>query len=173
MKILFALALLFATLQPSAGLAAPMSAPLTLPASGQPVSASGHMQMLRDTSGQLDPQAALAASGWQPLPGAVSAGYTQDAIWLSLEVTRAAQSADEWVLRFSNAGLDDVRLYRQDRAGHWLLQQAGANVIRNAWPIDARQVVFPVQLQPDQPQRWLIRLTSKKAMSTELTLLPS
>ncbi|MEM8517982.1 sensor histidine kinase [Janthinobacterium sp. CAN_S7] len=173
MKILFALALLFATLQPLAGLAAPMSAPLTLPASGQPVSASGHMQMLRDTSGQLDPQAALAASGWQPLPGAVSAGYTQDAIWLSLEVTRAAQSADEWVLRFSNAGLDDVRLYRQDRAGHWLLQQAGANVIRNAWPIDARQVVFPVQLQPDQPQRWLVRLTSKKAMSTELTLLPS
>ena len=173
MKILLAIVLLFTTLQALAGAAAPVLAPLLLPASGQPVSTSGHMQMLRDPSGQLGPQAALAAPGWRPLPGAVSAGYTQDAIWLRLEVTRAAQSPDEWVLRFSNAVLDDVRLYRQDQAGHWLRQEAGADVIRDAWPIDARQVVFPVQLQPGQPQRWLVRLQSKKAMSTELTLLPS
>lgn len=63
MKILLAIVLLFTTLQALAGAAAPVSAPLLLPASGQPVSASGHMQMLRDSSGQLGQQAALAAPG--------------------------------------------------------------------------------------------------------------
>ncbi|MEG1328539.1 MAG: 7TM-DISM domain-containing protein, partial [Janthinobacterium sp.] len=171
MKILFAIGLILAALQALPGHAA--AAALVLPADGRPVSASGHLQMLRDTTGQLGPDAALAASGWRPLPGPVSAGYTQDAIWLRLDVARATQSPDEWVLRFSNAVLDDVRLYRQDQAGHWLMQQAGADVAHDAWPIDARQAVFPFQLQAEQPQRWLVRLHSKKAMSTELTLLPS
>lgn len=173
MKILLALCLLFATLFPRTAAAAPVPAPLLLPASGQPVSASGHLQMLRDATGRLGPDAALAAPGWRTLPGAVSAGYTQDAVWLRLDVARAAAAPDEWVLRFSNAVLDDVRLYRWDAAGHWILQEAGADVARSNWPIDARQVVFPLRLQADTPQRWLVRLHSKKAMSTELTLLPS
>ncbi|KAB8057553.1 hypothetical protein GCN74_20190, partial [Janthinobacterium sp. FT14W] len=63
MKILLAICLLFTALFPQIALAAP--APLVLPASGKPVSASGHLQMLRDTTGRLGPDAALAAPGWR------------------------------------------------------------------------------------------------------------
>ncbi|MDN2712504.1 sensor histidine kinase [Janthinobacterium sp. SUN118] len=170
MQILLAIFLFFAALHPLAGWAAP--APLMLPAGAQKVTASGHLRMLADPGGKLDPDAALHAAGWRALPAAVSAGYTDDAIWLRLDVVRAAASPDEWVLRFSNAVLDDVRLYRLDGAGRWTLQTAGADVPRAAWPVDARQVVFPLRLQAGADEQWLVRLHSKKAMSTELTLWP-
>lgn len=174
MHILFAIVLFFATLQAFAAESpsTPAASTLTLPASGQAISASGHLHILRDASGQLGPDAALAAPGWRVLPGALSAGYTSDTVWLQLEVARSAEAPREWVLRFSNAVLDDVRLYRQDQAGRWQWQEAGAGVARKDWPVDARQVVFPLRPQQDVPQRWLVRLQSKKAMSTELTLWP-
>ena len=132
MKILFAIGLILAALQALPGHAA--AAALVLPADGRPVSASGHLQMLRDTTGQLGPDAALAASGWRPLPGPVSAGYTPDAIWLRLDVARATQSPDEWVLRFSNAVLDDVSLYCSNQASPWVMQPARTDVLNDAAP---------------------------------------
>ncbi|MDC8757836.1 sensor histidine kinase [Janthinobacterium fluminis] len=168
MKILFALLLLLAALHAPAGRAAP----LTLPADGRQVSASGHLLMLRDPGGRLGPDAALAAPGWRALPRAVSAGYTDDAVWLRLDVAREAAAPEEWALRFSNAVLDDARLYRWDGTGRWTLQAAGADIARAAWPVNARQVVFPVRMQAGPPERWLVRLHSKKAMSTELALWP-
>lgn len=76
------------------------------------------------------------------MPGAVSAGYTDDVLWLLLDVRRGADAPDDWVLRFSNAVLDSVRLYRLDGEGHWSLQEAGAAIARDDWPVDARQVSF-------------------------------
>ena len=172
MTILLAIFFFFSSICPLSAWAVPAPASLVLPESAQAVSASGHMLMLRDPGGTLGPDAVLAAPGWRALPGAVSAGYTDDAVWLRLDLARAAHAPDEWVLRFSNAVLDDVRLYRQDVAGHWTLQAAGADVARGAWPVDARQVVFPFRRQDGATERWLVRLHSKKAMSTELTLWP-
>ena len=171
MPFLLAILLFFSVLPPLAAHAAP-PAPLVLPGSGQPVSASGHMLLLRDPGGGLAPDAALASPGWRVLPGAVSAGYTDDAIWLMLDVRRAAGAPDEWVLRFSNAVLDNVRLYRLDGQGRWRVQEAGAAIAHDDWPVDARQAVFPLRLAADTSERWLVRLQSKKAMSTELSLWP-
>lgn len=173
MIILFAI-FLFTSIWPPGtwAAAAPAPAPLVLPHDVKVVPASDHTLMLRDPAGGLSPDAALAAPGWRALPGAVSAGYTDHAIWLRLDVTRTAQAPAEWMVRFSNAGLDDVRLYRQDFAGKWTRQAAGADMARAAWPVDAREVVFPVTVQDGVTERWLIRLHSKKAMASELTLWP-
>lgn len=171
MRFLLAIFLLFTALHPLAARAAP-PAPLLLPDTGQQVSASGHMLLLRDPQGQLGPAAALASPGWRALPGAVSAGYTDDVLWLLLDVRRGADAPDDWVLRFSNAVLDSVRLYRLDGEGHWSLQEAGAAIARDDWPVDARQVVFPLRLNAGTTERWLVRLHSKKSMSTELSVWP-
>ncbi|MGK5037875.1 7TM diverse intracellular signaling domain-containing protein [Janthinobacterium sp. LB3P118] len=172
MTILLAIFLFASSMCPLVTWAASVPSPLVLPESGQAVSVTGHMLMLREPGGTLGPGTVLAVPGWRALPGAVSAGYTDDAVWLRLDVARAAHAPEEWVLRFSNAVLDDVRLYRQDAAGQWTLQAAGADVARGAWPVDARQVVFPFRLHDGTTERWLLRLHSKKAMSTELTLWP-
>ena len=173
MIILFAI-FLVSSIWPLGTWAAPLQAPvpLVLPQSAGAVSASGHMLVLRDAAGTLDPDAALAAPGWRALPGAVSAGYTSHVLWLRLDVARVRQAPAEWALRFSNAGLDDVRLYRQDLAGKWTLQAAGADIARAAWPVDAREVVLPVDVREGAAERWLVRLHSKKAMASELTLWP-
>ncbi|MCC7706059.1 sensor histidine kinase [Janthinobacterium sp. GW460P] len=169
----FLLAIFLFFLHPLATYAAPPAlAPLVLPDSGQPVSASGHMLLLRDPGGTLAADAALASPGWRVLPGAVSAGYTDDTVWLLLAVRRGARAPDEWVLRFSNAVLDHASLYRFDAKGQWRVQEAGAAIARGDWPVDARQVVFPLRLEEGETERWLVRLNSKKAMSTELGFWP-
>lgn len=174
MRFLLALLLFFSTVHSLSAHAMPAAppAPLVLPDTGQQVSASGHMLVLRDPAGTLAPDAALASPDWRVLPGAVSAGYTDDTIWLLLDVQRTVDAPDEWVLRFSNAVLDTVRLYRLDGKGHWRVQEAGAAIERDDWPVDARQVVFPLRLKAGTGERWLVRLASKKSMSTELSLWP-
>jgi hypothetical protein len=87
------------------------------------VQANGHLWMLRDPHGSLGADEAAATAGWQPLGGAVNAGYTTDTLWLRLDVRRPAEGPGQWLVQFSNALLDDVRLYRQDASGHWQLAQ--------------------------------------------------
>jgi len=94
MRFLLAIFFLFIALHPLAARAAPPAPLLLLPDTGQQVSASGHMLLLRDPRGELGPAAALASPGWRALPGAVSAGYTDDVLWLLLDVRRAADAPD-------------------------------------------------------------------------------
>ena len=165
MKRLFSLLLLFCILLPLSGRAQPV---LDLQADTRKAMASGHLSMLRDPAGQLTPDAALAAAGWQEIPAALSAGYTNDVIWLRLPVQRQADAPQDWFMRFTNALLDDVRLYRPDGTGGWQEQRAGENAGRASWPVDSRNVVFPLQMARVGSEVWLIRLQTKNAMSTNV-----
>lgn len=136
------------------------------------LSSNGHLALLRDTGGTLTPAQAQAADGWQPLAGAVKAGYTHDTLWLRLEVERLPGAPVEWVVNFTNALLDDVRLYRAGADGVWLEQHAGEDVPRARWEVDARGVVFPIRLESPQREQLLIRLQTKNAMSTVVELWP-
>lgn len=139
---------------------------------GRDLPSQGHLAMLRDPGGQLDAQAAASASGWQALPGGVSAGYTRDTLWLRLAVQRPELAQSRWLLQFSHALLDDVQLYRLDKAGRWrLLQHSGEDVGREHWGIDARNVQLPLELDSAAAVTLLLRLQSKNAMSTSIRLL--
>jgi signal transduction histidine kinase len=153
------------------GIAAPNVAragPLVLD-SRESVSSHGHLSALHDPEGRLQPDEAVEATGWKPLPGAVNAGYTTDVLWLRLDVVRPADAPPQWLVQFSNALLDDVRLYRQDTSGHWqLAQHAGEDIGRQRWPVDARNVQLPLTLEGASPTPLLLRLKTKNAMSTTI-----
>ena len=106
--------------------AQPLSQPvLALHADTTYLPARGALTLLRDGNGSMTPEQALVASGWRTLPNSVSEGYTADAVWLRLEIDRAADAPKDWVLRFTNALLDDVRFYRQGRDGSWMVTSDG------------------------------------------------
>lgn len=145
---------------------------LTLQSGARQLLGSGHLSLLRDVGGRMTADAALASDQWKALPGAASAGYTSDTIWLRLEVERHSDAPQEWVVRFTNALLDDVRLYRPDGLRGWSEQVAGENLGRSNWPVDARSVVLPVRIAAIGREVWLVRLQSKNAMSTDLEVWP-
>lgn len=135
------------------------------------VSASRYLALLRDPGGQLDAEAAGNMGTWQPLPGSVKLGYTNDAVWLRLTVRREENAPTQWLLNFSNALLDDVRLYRRDRSGQWqLAQHSGEDIGRGRWPIDSRNPVLPLQLDNVEPESLLLRVQTRNALTTRLEI---
>ena len=126
------------------------------------------MSWLRDPGGLITVDQAFSATDWKVLPGALSAGYTPDAVWLRLRIARLPDASMHWVLRFTNTLLDDVRLYRPNGAGGWIEQVSGENVPRSSWSTDTRYVAFPISLAAEGEETWLIRLRSTNAMSTSM-----
>lgn len=163
------LAPLLALLLTMAGPAARAQPVLQLQA-GASVSTSDHMALLRDPRGQWDAQTAAAAP-WQALAGSLRLGFTDDTIWLRLNVQRDAASPAQWLLTFSNALLDDVQLYRRDAAGDWrMVQRSGEDLARALWPVDARNPVLPLQLETTQPQTLLLRVHTRNALTTRIDI---
>lgn len=130
---------------------------------------SGHMQMLAGSTGTLDAAQAFDAPGWQALPGNLSAGFSDSPVWLRLPLRVDAPAPRDWVLWFSNALLDDVRVYTRQPDGGWhLLGHSGEDVPRARWPVDYRSPTFQFRPAADSPQWLLIRLQSKNALATRL-----
>lgn len=144
--------------------------PLVLLVNADPVSASGYLSLLFDKEGQMSPDEALNALTWVPVAGALRIGYTNDYVWLRFDVRREGEVKD-WLLSFSNALLDEVLLYRQ-RPDGWSVQFSGENLGRERWAVDARGVVLSVALDSVAQETLLVRLRSKNALSSELTLWP-
>ncbi|WP_417284584.1 7TM diverse intracellular signaling domain-containing protein [Comamonas sp.] len=138
---------------------------------GSSISAAGYLELLRDPGGSMDADAADAAASWRALPGSVKLGYTDDAVWLRLSVQRGSEAPARWLLKFSNALLDDVRLYRRDHFGYWqLVQYSGEEQDRRLWPIDARNPVLPLQLDSAAPESLLLRVQTRNALTTRLEI---
>lgn len=138
---------------------------------GDSISANGYLALLRDPGELMDADAADAAASWRALPGSVNLGYTDDAVWLRLSVQRGRDAPARWLLKFSNALLDDVRLYRRDRFGYWqLVQHSGEEQDRRLWPINARNPVLPLQLDSAAPESLLLRVQTRNALTTRLEI---
>lgn len=135
--------------------------------------ARGALMLLRDSQGSMTVEQAMAATGWRKLPNSVSEGYTADAVWLRLEIDRAADAPRDWVLRFTNALLDDVRFYRQSSDGGWTQLHSGEDMGRSSWLMDERGVVLPIRVKTAGPETWLVRLKTKNAMATDLEIWTS
>jgi signal transduction histidine kinase len=132
---------------------------------------SGYLQRLDDPHAVLSAQQALQAEDWQALPSSLSAGYTSDYVWLRLEVRPTDAGEQRWMLRLSNALLDDVRLYQRDTDGTWQERHSGEKLARELWPIDYRSAVFPLRLQGQQNEVVLLRLHSKNTLSVSLDFM--
>lgn len=135
------------------------------------IPANGYLQRLDDPHAMLTAQQALHAEGWQSLPSSLSAGYTKAYVWLRLEIRPTDAGEQRWMLRLSNALLDDVRLYLRNADGIWQERRSGENLARELWPIDYRSAVFPLRLQGQQNEVVLLRLHSQNALSVSLDFM--
>ncbi|MGE8360859.1 sensor histidine kinase [Pseudomonas sp.] len=159
LPLLFFILLLPATLS-----AAPLHVDDTQPM----LDTAGYLDYLEDPSGLLDAAQAGAASGWKKLPESLNAGYSASTHWLRLTLVVDRPLPGGWMLRLSNALLDDVQVYLQ-QPGRWqLLGRSGENVSRRQWPVDYRSAVIP--LEPTVPgyQVLLLRIESKNAVATQV-----
>jgi len=131
----------------------PASAVVLLPPEASRIDLAGHMNWLRDDAAQWTPDEAAARTGWRPLSGEPSFGFTRSAIWLRMTLRQPGEADSEWRLVLNNALLEDVRLYVWHPAdGRWREYRAGQLVPRQQWPMHARSPVFQLSLPPgDHP----------------------
>ncbi|MBN6110364.1 sensor histidine kinase [Xanthomonas sp. CFBP 8700] len=151
------------------GWAPPRTLPLT--AAAEHLDASGYLQRLDDPQGRLDARQAAAASGWTRLPASLNAGFTANTVWLRVPLRVDSVASAGWMLRLSNAVIDDAQAYASVDGGAWqALGHSGENVRRDAWPVDYRSPVF--QFAPSRPGDYviLLRLQSKNALVTRLDI---
>ncbi|KRC73030.1 histidine kinase [Achromobacter sp. Root83] len=144
------------------------AAPLRLDGQVGVEDAGGHLERLDDPNGSLDAATAADAPGWTPLPGNLSAGFTPATVWLRLPVRVDQIPQGGWMLRLSNALLDDVRAY-VSRGGGWApLGRSGEDLARAEWPVDYRSPV--IQFNPPSAGDYviLVRLESKNALAARL-----
>ncbi len=129
-----------------------------------------HLSILRDAGGAMGVAEAADSPDWQTLRGTFNVGFTQDALWLCLQIERPAASPREWIFEVNNAVLDDVRLFQRTTAGAWDEHRAGEDIPRDQWDLPYRNPVFRIDLaEPGQTTLWL-RVTSRNSISAQLTL---
>ncbi|MCW0379292.1 Adaptive-response sensory-kinase SasA [Xanthomonas sacchari] len=140
-----------------------------LPLTSAHQDASGYLQRLDDPHGRLDVVQAAAATGWTRLPDGLNAGFADGAVWLRLPVHLQSVPPGGWMMRLSNALLDDVQAYVRPAGGAWrALGDSGERVPRRDWPVDYRSPVFQFAPTHAGDYEVLLRLRSKNAMVTRL-----
>lgn len=156
-----------AAAQPAVGL--PAQSPLVL-GGVEVLNTSGHLDWLVDAQGALDAVQASQAAGWAPLPGHLSAGYTDDVVWLRLRLRLQAPGQGQWMLQVTNAVLDDVRMFVQapGEVGWHFAGASGERVPRRLWPVDFRSPALQLDLAQAGEHTVLLRLASRNAMKTRL-----
>lgn len=154
----------------TAGAATPQAATLRL--TDQPAHAlAGYLSMRVDPSRTLtiDEVRQLPAQAFTPLPGQLSQGFTQDAIWLRFSLQRTTADPAVWWLEFDSSIIDEIHVYLPQADGSVREEIGGSN--HAAWRhrhLDYRHLVLPVTLPPDVTQTYYVRLISRTSMALGL-----
>jgi signal transduction histidine kinase len=106
---------------------------------------------------------------FQALPGVFSQGFTRDAFWLRLSISRAAGEPMHWWLVAEPTFIDDLRLYVPDGDGGYSEQRAGDHVPVSQRPMATRETIFPIDL-PETPQTIYLRVQSTSTLALTLAL---
>ncbi|WP_326544137.1 sensor histidine kinase [Pseudorhodoferax sp.] len=146
-------------------------APLALFSPGPVLDTAGHLERLDDPGGVLDAAQADRSPHWQAVPDRLSASYTDDAVWLRLQVQ--VQEPGQWMLLLSNALLDDVQMFARAADGSWRsLGRNGEDIPRRLWPVDFRSPALQLDVDRAGPQTVLLRLRTRNALKTGLAVWP-
>ncbi|MCX5493302.1 sensor histidine kinase [Kaistia dalseonensis] len=105
-----------------------------------PGSLAGHLSVLDDPEGKLDPEEAKALFGegaFTPLPGFFSAWLSQHTYWLAFQLAPPPGKPEDWVLRLMPAFLDDLRVFTATGPGReTIVENQAMPRIRHAFLID-------------------------------------
>ena len=146
---------------------------LDLDASKQPVSLSDWGEFWIDPHSRLAaeqvainndaPWAPTKLNGIYPLrPGQV--------LWIRFTVP-PAPDGERWQLEIPYAALDRASLYSLDRAGQWIEQRAGDLTPVNAWPTPHRHTLLLVNVNAEDPSRYLLRIENAQGFSAPIRFI--
>lgn len=131
------------------------------------------VQVLRDPGGRLridDLAAPGVASGFKPIGRGLGIPYSEDAIWLRLQLRRAAAEPVNWRLELTSAFLNDVRLFEPLPGGGYREGQAGDRHPFAERPVPHRRPVFDIHLPDESPRIFHLRLQSDSTLMMTLVL---
>jgi signal transduction histidine kinase len=131
---------------------------------------AGHLSLLRDPGGQLSIDAVAASTNFQPLPAALSLGFTTDVAWLRIAPDRAHALAGNWLLEITHPHHDDVRLYTQSVDGRWDERRAGEDVPRRELEVHYRHAAFHLYLADSGDNAFYLRIASRNSILADLIL---
>lgn len=84
--------------------------PIDLVVAQAPLSVSGHLEAMRDPTGQMTLADALSAAFF-PVPLTLGAGYTSDAVWVRFRLRQPGPDAGHWILDLLPPIIDRIDLY--------------------------------------------------------------
>ena len=167
----FALLLALSACWSGAGLAAPLV--LQDDPAGQ--HAEGHLSVLRDPGGQLS-FAQARAGHFEPLAGHASFGFTDDTIWLRMEIRVESNASAPfapfapWWLEVALPSLDDLRLYVPTAEGGYRETQTGDHRPFGERPLAHRLFVFPLNLPEPGLYSLYLRVQTADSLAVPIRL---
>lgn len=126
--------------------------------------------MLLDPTGQRTLAEVQAAdAGFEAPSSRFTLGYRAGHVWLRFTLQRPAASSEPWWLELSSPLADEVRLYALRADGSVVEQVDGDEQPHVQRALDHRHPVFRLDLAPDAPQTYYLRIRSRNALAFDLT----
>lgn len=164
-----ALAAFVLTFGCSVGAAQPV--PVTTIEGPGPVNLVAHSQILLDPEGRFSADEVAfseLAQRFVPMKKPLGMGFTSDTVWLRLNL-RSTQ-AQEWWLQMAQPVMENITVFERDPAGFWHQQSNYPRSSDIAAGLNTRQPTFSLQLSPTEPRLILLRLQTRTAMVSNMTL---
>lgn len=135
--------------------------PAAILPSATPTSITGAAEVFRDVGGQRTFAAVLqqSSTGFVPLTGNASFGFTTDAIWLRFRVTNRHP---HWLV-VQPSFLDEVSLFVPTGNGHYAEHRQGDHVPLSQRPFPFRAAVFALPVS-DAPVTYYLRIASSSSL---------
>jgi diguanylate cyclase (GGDEF)-like protein len=91
------------------------------------------------------------------------------ALWISFEASVPA--GEHWYVEVGAAVYDTVQMYHRDRAGNWVVQEAGTTIPVAQWPLPGRVPTFALAHDDTRVVRYWVRVEDQRTdFSSPLTL---
>jgi hypothetical protein len=130
------------------------------------------MSIFRDPTRSLtiDEVASPAyAEKFNPATSGLNLGYSDDAIWIRLAISRESLAFPNWLIRYNTSYVDDFRFYSPTESGFRELQ-AGDKFPYLSRDFPHRTPVFEITLKAGEPNIFYIRLQGDSTLTGSLLL---
>lgn len=134
----------------------------------QKIPLHNNFQLFEDTTAKLDIQDILSpeiARQFKPLSKNLSAGYSESAFWLRLDLQRSSADSNKmWLLEMMPIMLDDIRMYRRGKDGSMEIQRAGDHIAFSQQEIRHHYPIFKLYLQDTETTTVYLRIQSTSSV---------
>ncbi|HNV59606.1 MAG TPA: sensor histidine kinase [Rhodoferax sp.] len=130
------------------------------------------LAVLRDKSGTLGIEEVTSeryANAFQATTDTPSLGYSKDAVWLRITLTKDAAAPTDWLLEVTNPYINDLRFYAP-ADGSFSFTQAG-----DRFPFSQRKIifhhpVFSLNLPDSIPRTFYLRMESDSTLAAQFVI---